>query len=432
MNRNVSAFLSKHNFAQHIDINSFVDALLFDMNKGLRGEKSDEDMIRTWTNPPKCDILNKKVIVIDAGGTNFRSCLVTFDNNGVPSISNLEKTSMPGVEKELSFKEFFDKFAENLEHLKNQADSIGFCFSYPTEITKDGDGILLGFSKEVKAPEVVGKPIGKSLSDALVEHGWNRPKSVALLNDTVAALLAGAASGKQGVKYSSYIGFILGTGMNAAYIQPKTPGLKDFEDSQIIVCESGKFCSVIQSDFDKEVDSNTTKPGTFFMEKGCSGAYLGPLSFSALQMAAKEGLLSDKVCQNVLALEKLTLIEASGFLLAPYDEENTIGKILAENGTEEDYGFIYELLDAIVERSARYAATILTACAIQSGEGKNPAKPICMLCNGSTYHKTYKIYQRVKGYLEETLTRQRGIYWEVVEVENDITLGAAIGGLIER
>ena len=53
MNRNVSAFLSKHNFAQHIDINSFVDALLFDMNKGLRGEKSDEDMIRTWTNPYK-------------------------------------------------------------------------------------------------------------------------------------------------------------------------------------------------------------------------------------------------------------------------------------------------------------------------------------------------------------------------------------------
>lgn len=432
MNAKVSAFLSKHNFVQHIDIDTFSQALLSDMRKGINGEKSDEDMIRTWTNPPEAKVKNQKVIVIDAGGTNFRSCLVTFDANGVPSISNLEKTSMPGIEKELSFKEFFDKFAENLEHLKNQADSIGFCFSYPTEIQKDGDGILLGFSKEVKAPEVVGKPIGKSLADALVEHGWNRPKRVSLLNDTVAALLAGAASGAQGIEYSSYIGFILGTGMNAAYIQPAIPGSKDFGSSQIVVCESGKFCSVIQSDFDKEVDSKTTKPGTFFMEKGCSGAYLGPLSYSALTMASKEGLLSPKVAEKILALDKLTLIEASAYLEHPYDTNYVLAKILAECGTEEDYDFIFQTLDAIVERSARYSATILAACVIQSGAGTIPTKPVCILCNGSTYHKTYKIYERVKGYLEELLTRQKSLYWDIIAVENDITLGAAIGGLIER
>lgn len=432
MNQKVSAFLSKHNFAQHIDIDTFAQAMLCDMNKGINGEKSDEDMIRTWTNPPSESVKGKKVIVIDAGGTNFRSCLVTFDENGIPSISNLEKTAMPAIDRELSFKEFFDKFAENLEHLKNQADSIGFCFSYPTEIQKDGDGILLGFSKEVKAPEVVGKPIGKSLSDALVAHGWNKPKRISLLNDTVAALLAGAASGKKGVKYSSYIGFILGTGMNAAYIQPKIAGNKDFENSQIVVCESGKFCGVIQSDFDKEVDSHTTKPGTFFMEKGCSGAYLGPLSYAALTMASKEGLFSKKVTDKILALEKLTLIEADGFLHAPYDETTTLGKIFADGATAEDYDIAFEILDAIVERSARYAATILTACVLQSGEGKDPTKPVCILANGSTYHKTFKVYERVKGYLEEILTRQKGLSWDIVQVENDITLGAAIGGLIER
>lgn len=432
MNRSVSEFLSRHNFTQHIDINTFTDALLCDMNKGIFGKPSCEDMIKTWTNPPREKVCGKKVIVIDAGGTNFRSCLVTFDDNGIPSISNLEKTSMPGIERELSFKEFFDKFAENLEHLKNQADSIGFCFSYPTEIQKDGDGILLGFSKEVKAPEVVGKPIGKSLCDALVAHGWDRPKRVSLLNDTVAALLAGAASGKKGMNYSSYIGFILGTGMNAAYIQPAIAGLKDFEKPQIVVCESGKFTSVIQSDFDKEVDSHTTKPGTFLLEKGCSGAYLGPLSFAALQMAAKEKLLSDKVCAKILALEKLTLIEADGFLHAPYDNTTTLGAILKEAGTPEDYDFVFEVLDAIVERSARYSATILSACLIQSGEGKDPTKPVCILCNGSTYHKTFKVYERVKGYLEEVLSRQKGLYWDIIAVENDITLGAAIGGLIEH
>ena len=43
MNAKVSAFLSKHNFVQHIDIDTFSQALLSDMRKGINGEKSDED-----------------------------------------------------------------------------------------------------------------------------------------------------------------------------------------------------------------------------------------------------------------------------------------------------------------------------------------------------------------------------------------------------
>ena len=174
----VSAFLGKHGFVQNVDVDEVADAILYDMDQGLHGKKADQDMIRTWTLPPEKKPSNKTVIVIDAGGTNFRSCLVTFDGNGIPSISEMEKTKMPGVERELGKKEFFDQFAKNLEHLKDKADCIGFCFSYPMEITSDGDGILTSFSKEVKAPEVVGSKIGECLSAALVEHGWKKPKSV--------------------------------------------------------------------------------------------------------------------------------------------------------------------------------------------------------------------------------------------------------------
>ena len=89
---------------------------------------------------------------------------------------------------------------------------IGFCFSYPMTITEDGDGILINFSKEIKAPEVVGCHIGQELKKALAAHGWKNKLTVSLLNDTVAALLAGAAVPCEGMKFSSYIGFILGTG----------------------------------------------------------------------------------------------------------------------------------------------------------------------------------------------------------------------------
>lgn len=430
MNASVSAFLSRHNFVRHIDVNFVAESILDDMNRGLCGKESDEDMIQTWCLPPEKSITNKNVIVIDAGGTNFRSSLVTFDSKGNASISEMEKTKMPGVQKELSKKEFFDEFAKNLEHLKNKADVIGFCFSYPMEITKDGDGILLGFSKEVKAPEVIGCPIGKCLKETLSEHGWKVPSKVTMLNDTVAALLAGKAAAK-GYPYSSYIGFILGTGMNAAYIQNETSSLKDFK-KQIIVCESGKTKNVILSDFDKAYDKKSQKPGTFFMEKQCAGAYLGSVALEMLKMAADEGLFAKTLTSALKKLESFTTIEMNEFLIAPFDTEHSFAKLVFECGaSQEEYDILYELFDSLAERSARCAAAILTAAVIQSGEGKCASKPVCINCDGSTFWLTHKLAFRVHSYLEQVLTLEKGLHWNIVRLEDDITIGTAIAGLVE-
>lgn len=429
MNTAVSSFLGKYNFVNHVDVLSTAYAILDDMRKGLRKEKSDQDMIRTFCNPPKASAKNKSVIVIDAGGTNFRSCLVSFDSEGIPSISDMEKTRMPGVEKELSKKDFFAQIAKNLEHLKNKSDRIGFCFSYPMEIQENGDGILLGFSKEVKAPEVVGSKVGECLKKELESNGWKSIKRITLCNDTVAALLAGSACADNVDDYSSYIGYILGTGMNAAYLQPECNVCKI--KKQIVVCESGKFLNVNRSYFDVEFDKTTVKPGSFYLEKLCSGAYLGPVSTIALKKAAEENLFGDKICKEISKMDSLTLIEVDSFLHNPRSEKTVLGQILSKNGLEEDYDKIFQILDAIVERSARYSAAILTACAIQTGEGKNASKPVCMLCDGTTFFKTHMIKERVHGYLDSVLTNQLGIYWKIISCDNDITLGAAISGLID-
>ena len=430
MNRTVSAFLSRHNFVRHLDVDTLTESILEDMNRGLLGLNADEDMIPTRLLPPDERVADKKAIVIDAGGTNFRSCLVTFDKDGAPTISELEKTRMPGVERELNKADFFSQLAENLEHLKNKADAIGFCFSYPMQITDDGDGILLGFSKEVKAPEVVGSKVGQCLKEALLARGWNAIRRVTMLNDTVAALLAGAAAPSAGRRYSSYIGFILGTGMNAAYIQDKTAALKDFQ-KQIVVCESGKTRSVMRSDFDKAFDKKSAKPGTFYIEKQCSGAYLGPVTRELLHTAAEEQIFSERFSAALLKVESLTLIELDAFLHAPYGD-GTLSKIAAEYAEPADYDVLFELLDAIVERSARSAAAILAAAVIQSGQGACASRPVCILCNGTTFYKTHMVRSRVAAYLDEYLTKRRGLYWEIIERDNDITLGTAIAGLIER
>ena len=179
----VAAFAGKHGLAVNgPDITSVIDGLLYDMEAGLAGEDAlgkpaAQDMIPTWTNPPEAAPKNQSVIVIDAGGTNFRTCLVSFDGEGNPSISELKKSSMPGIEREFSKKEFFDTIAANLDYLKDRASRIGFCFSYAMKITPENDGEVLSFSKEIKAKEVVGSLVGKSISDAIVERYGCRPFS---------------------------------------------------------------------------------------------------------------------------------------------------------------------------------------------------------------------------------------------------------------
>ncbi len=393
-----------------------------DMKAGLSGKESDSDMIRTWADIPKNPPKNQKVIVIDAGGTNFRSCLVTFDAEGKPSISDLKKTSMPGIKCEVSKEEFFDTIAENISYLKDKADRIGFCFSYPMEITKEGDGIPTCFTKEIKASSVLGLPIGKNLKEKLESLGWSKINGISLMNDTVSALLAGAAD-SGGKSYSSYVGFILGTGLNAAYIQKTDPAYKI--DRQIIDCECGKFSNIKSSDVDIALDKGREHQGLSLIEKASSGAYLGGVILQILRSASEEGLFSQETCKNILGIDSLGLFDADLFMHFPAKE----GLLSNAAATKEDVELIHELSMAAVSRSASYAAAIIATSVLMTGEGKKSSEPVCVLCDGTTFHKTYGLKEMVSRLLLEFLTEKRGIHFELISMENDITLGTAVGAL---
>ncbi|OJF77622.1 MAG: hexokinase [Treponema sp. CETP13] len=447
VNNTVNAFLARHGMVNP-NINFVIDGLLYDMQKGLdegpglSGMDASQEMIPTWTNPPKKTPKNQSVIVIDAGGTNFRSSLVTFDADGNPTISKLEKTSMPGIDHELSKKEFFDTIAANLDHLKNKSAYIGFCFSYAMEMTPDGDGKVINFSKEIKAKEVIGSLVGASLSDALVARGWNRPKKIIMLNDTVAALLAGAATENGERSYSSYIGFILGTGMNAAYIESdsikKLEGIKDSAGnppplSQIIVCESGLYNKIYRSDFDNEFDKTTNTPGRYVTEKMCSGAYLGPVATLVIRSACSEGLFSDafvsKFNEDFNQNNYFDAYDMDQFLYKPAKKNTKLGAIVA-TGSERDAATLAALLDAVINRSASLATALIASAVIKSGKGTNPAKPVCINCDGTTFYKTHNLNARIRGNLDQILTQQRHLYFEIVSIENDITLGSAVAAAV--
>lgn len=435
----VPAFLGRNNFMPGgPDINSVIQAMMYDIEEGLIRDPSNPpgmgpslDMIPTGAVPPSSSPKNQSVIVIDAGGTNFRCCLVTFDAEGKPDISDMQKTAMPATDREYSKKEFFETIASFLDHLKNKATRIGFCFSYPMSITPEGDGKVIQFSKEIKAKEVIGSLVGACLSDALVARGWNRPEKIMLLNDTTAALLAGASAATNGKAYDSYVGFILGTGMNAAYIEygkiAKAPS--GAPSSQIVVCESGKCNKIARSAFDETLDKTTNSPGLYGYEKMCSGAYLGPVGRIALVKAAEEGLFSAAVSPVFLKLDTLELKDMDQFFRGPYRTDTKLGGILAK-GTEADRETAFRILDALVERSARLAAANIAAVIIKSGKGLSPVRPVSVLCEGTTFLRSHNLRERVTGYLNTVLTEERGIWYEIVTMDNAVTLGSAVAGLI--
>jgi len=78
--QDVYAFLSRYRMnPAEIDFVALYEDIIAEMEKGLAGEHSSLEMIPTYIEPGRVMRSRGPVIVIDAGGTNFRSALVRLD-----------------------------------------------------------------------------------------------------------------------------------------------------------------------------------------------------------------------------------------------------------------------------------------------------------------------------------------------------------------
>ncbi len=423
----VEQFLEKHKItASDVDINQLVSLFVSHMEAGLAGEESSLLMIPTYIEANNELKINEPVIALDAGGTNFRVAKVYFDENLKLITEDLQHNKMPAIDTELSKEEFFGTFAEYLSDYKTACEKIGFCFSYATEIFPNKDGKLIEWSKEIKAPEVIGEMIGKNLLEAM----GTPDKKLVLLNDTVATLLAGkAAIGAK--EYDTYIGFILGTGTNASYIEPnknitKTPGL-DLEGSQIINIETGNFSKAVRSDIDLLFDSQTKNPGRYSFEKMISGGYLGGVCTTAIKVAASEGVFSEASKAKIENLEELSSEEANKFVSGVELNQNSLTAVLI---TDEDKKAGAIIIEAIIERAAKMVAGNLAAVILKSGKAKTAEKPVLLTIEGTTFYKLKNFRKMFEDYLQEFLTGENQRYYDIVNVENSSLLGAAIAAIV--
>ena len=422
-------FLKDNGFipAAEIDRQAMIGTFISEMEKGLKGEKSSLMMIPTYVGVNGKIPQGAKAAVLDAGGTNFRGGIVTIP----PAISDKQNQPMPGTKGEVDEESFYKAFADEVKRVLPLATTkkIGWCFSYPAEATPSLDAKLVHWTKNIQAPAIVGQYVGAELLKRL---GGGE---IAIVNDTVATLLAAKAT--EGDKtYSSYIGFILGTGTNSAYVEKNKNILKlegaDADGSMIINAESGGFDKIETSAFDKAADAKTGNPGVHIFEKLIAGAYLGPIGLEIYKAAAKAGMFSAKAAAAIGGLGALETMDFDNFC-AEFKKEgrdNVLDSIFAD---ADDAKLARRLGIPVFERAAVLTAIHLAAFVIKSGEGNDPAAPVAINADGSTYYKTRAIPfdATVRKELDDMLVNRRNIHYAITpQVDDAPMVGAGIAAML--
>lgn len=431
MNGDFTDFFSRHRFSASVDADALLAEFDRQMDDGLAGRKSSLAMLPAFLDTTREVPSDTPVIVLDAGGTNLRVAVVWFDKTGKARIEDFQKFAMPGTRgTTLSAADFFSTFADFVVPVCRRSGAVGFCFSYPTEITPDLDGRLIRWTKGVSAPEVEGRLVGSSLADEL-ERKTGRRLAFRVLNDTTATLLAGKSAGMRR-RYGSYVGFILGTGTNIAYLERnsrvgKVPGLPP-GGSTIVNVESGGFAGAPRSDFDEAAVARIGGPTVGLFEKMISGAYLGEVGIEVFRAAADEGLFSPETAAAVRGIPSLENKDFDDFVANPFVAP---GPLAAVPWTDEDRRTAMALGERVFLRAAALSAVNVSAAVLRTGEGRDPLHPVCVTVDGSTYWKTRSAMFRSR--VEEDLRRTlgaRGVHFDVVSVEDAPLVGSAVAGLI--
>ena len=399
-----------------IDAEAILRDFMKDMEAGLRGDPEGLAMLPSAFTLSNDVPRNVEVPAFDVGGTNIRSARVRFNAEGHPTVLNQLRGYMPGSRGPVDHETFYRTLCDVLAPNIRPGETLGYCFSYPA----DQDGKLLFWTKGIQAEAIVGTNVGQGLADALAARGITGCR-VRVLNDTVATLLAAIAH-KDGASRAGNVGFILGTGTNTAYAErtanvPKCPGLPP--DALVpINCESGSFLHFPRSLFDVRYEAESGN-GRALWERCISGVNLGALGTLILHGAAKEGLFTPGLRDNLLS-RTFTNIELDDFCAGRRTEIIYC--------TAEEARAIRGLLLPLYERAAIFSAINISAAALASAHARGCREGVIRVnADGSTFWKTACVpFVDIVRKTVDKLLGPRGFSCELLQIDDAPLVGAAL------
>ncbi len=428
-------FLRRHHMcADQIDMEAELQKLLTEMDQvraGILDRNGNRvKMIPSYIGSFRTPVRPTPVTVIDIGGTNVRSAVVTLGPEGILRMERFLSFLTPGVQEETDTAGFFREIAQKVR-ANLCTDHIGICFSLATIPQRDKDAVMCAGGKQIRIKDMIGKKVGQSFREALSDLGMEADRyHITVVNDTVAAALGGQ-DGHPG-SGSSAIGFIYGTGTNLCY--------REKESGYMINVESGAYCGFPTGDIDDLYDQSMIDTGADRFEKMVSGGYQGGLMECVLRTAMLEGALSPTTYEKIMQTDspsiarssRITSMDISAFSTDPFGSDHA-GRIASactfSPDAESDRAFLYALFDGITARSACLCAITLTAALMRSDAESAPALPAFITAEGSTFTKQKDFRHMLEAFMSDLAAERHGFSYEFHTVEDAVRKGIAIACL---
>ena len=366
-------------------------------------------------------------LALDFGGTNVRVLRIRLEGNGKFEV--LKKVAKPlkvaGVYDFIgegsTAEQMFDFIAglvdEAVDGNHETKYFLGHTFSFPSEQSDLYNAKLIIWTKEFATAGVEGKVVNDLLKEALERQGLNNVEPTAVINDTVAVLLAAAYK-----QPDVYIGSIYATGHNTCYLEPYADSA---EEPMILNLESGGFSKLIPNRFDREFDKNSEKPGEQRLEKMVSGRYMGEIFGMALAELLNEN--GKKY--------GFTSIDMSNIIVDDSDDKKEVKAIVAEktgcNLDTADAELVQKFAAAMVVRSARLVTASYVGIIWQLAGEEGKALKQHIAIDGSVYEKMPLAKENIMRALSELLGENAGIVDTVLE-NGGSGLGAAIAAAMSQ
>ena len=396
-----------------IDVEAAAELFCEDMQKGLSEDGgSSLPMIPSFASALPKEQLRGRACVVDAGGTNLRASLVEFSENG-PEILDFASTEMPGRQGTVPYSEYVTTVAKLVQPFYKASDTLGYCFSFTATTRPDGDATLWYFNKEVSITHEKDLLLCRTLVDAVQAQGEERRLPYALVNDSVAAMLAVPAV--TGTPLNRSAGFILGTGHNVCYAERCSNIVKNADAAAMdgfmaINIESACFDKLTRGKADLILDAASANPSDHPLEKMVSGAYFGDILLICAKLASEKGLLSADAAEKLRGLETLATKEASAI---------SEGAGFMDFGAD-DLAFMRHTALLLAERAGKAVSLPLLA----SRRRSCPEDVLMVSAEGSTVHR----FTAIKKALEEALCGRA----KLLAIDNATILGTAAAALTRR
>lgn len=399
-----------------------------DMAAGLKGLDSPLKMLPSFLARPTGEEKGT-FLAIDFGGTNVRVMLVGL--KGLGSYEIMAHRAFPLKDPAGGFDftsentdagQLFDFIAENIAEMAppGSACPLGHTFSFPTLQLGVNRAVLIKWTKEIRMPGMEGRDVNQKLAESLKKLGLGHVVPVAVINDTVGALLAAAYQNP-----GADIGSICGTGHNTCYIEPCPPA---DGGEMIINIESGNFDKLRFTKYDISLDEASERPGEQRLEKMVSGQYLGRLAQAIIQDFIDRGLIF-KGNEHRLFKTFTLRTEDISLLLADQSRglSNVAGWIRSALGIDsllEERVALRTIASIVVTRSAQLVASTFAGILKHIDPELSGVHVIAV--DGSLYELTPG-YSRM---LQATLNNVAERDFSIIGVKNGSGVGAAVAAAI--